>query len=244
MDAYDSLGVGYARQRRPDARIASVVRAALGDARSLVNVGAGAGSYEPDDVTVIAVEPSWQMLRQRAPSAGRALRAVAERLPFADSSFDAALAVLTIHHWQDTKAGVREMLRVARRRVVILTWDPAHSGFWLTRDYFPELVNQDSRLFPSLGDLAAWLGGADVTPVRIPADCADGFLGAYWKRPAAYLDPEVRCSISTFARVSDPAAGLARLQSDLWEGVWRERNQALLACEDMDLGYRLLVTNS
>jgi SAM-dependent methyltransferase len=168
---------------------------------------------------------------------------MAERLPFADRAFDAVLAVLTVHHWQDAKAGVREMARVARGLVVILTWDPAHAGFWLTRDYFPELMDQDRGHFPTIHDLEAWLGGAQVTPVPVPANCADGFLGAYWKRPAAYLDPEIRRSISTFSRLKDPTTGLAKLQSDLRDGVWFERNQSLLGCEEMDLGYRLLVSN-
>jgi SAM-dependent methyltransferase len=243
MSTYDSIGVGYAKHRRPDARIGRVLRDALGDARSVVNVGAGAGSYEPDDVAVTAVEPSWQMLGQRERSAGPAVRAMAERLPFADKSFDAGLAVLTVHHWQDARTGVREMARVARGRLVILTWDPGHAGFWLTRDYFPELMEQDRGHFPTIRDLEAWLGGAEVTPVPVPADCTDGFLGAYWKRPAAYLNPEIRRSISTFSRMGDLTTGLARLQSDLREGVWFERNQALLDREEMDLGYMLLVAN-
>ena len=243
METYDNIGLAYAKRRRPDARIASAIRAAIAGAKCLVNVGAGTGSYEPEDMLVTAVEPSWQMLSQRTAGGATLVRAVAERLPFKDASFDVALGVLTAHHWQSLETGLGEMARVARERVVILTWDPEHPGFWLTQDYFPEVLRLDRARFPALGDFAAALGRTRVDVVPIPADCADGFLGAYWRRPAAYLDPEVRRSISTFARIEDLASGLARLRSDLQDGTWLERNRSLISRDEIDLGYRLVVAD-
>ena len=241
MEIYDSIGGGYARHRQPDSRIAQSIRAAIGDVRTLVNVGAGAGSYEPNGVAVTAVEPAWRMLAQRKRGAAPALRAVAERLPFRDACFDVALGVLTAHHWRDLGAGLREMVRVARERVVIFTWDPEHPGFWLTRDYFPEILAWDRSAFPSIDRFKAHLADVRVEVVPVPAHCCDGFLGAYWKRPSAYLDAGVRQSISTFSRLATPALGLARLESDLQDGTWLEKNGAIVSCEEMDLGYRLIV---
>lgn len=238
---YDTIGRGYARRRQPDPRVAARIHAALGDAASVVNVGAGTGSYEPADRRVAAVEPSEVMVRQRAPGAAPAVRATAEALPFADGSFDAALASLTLHHWPSWRRGVDELRRVARRRVVILTWDPAHPGFWLTTDYFPTILPADRATFPSIGELADALGGADVLVVPVPADCVDGFLGAYWRRPAAYLDPGVRASISALARIPDPAPALARLEADLADGGWERRHGQHLPPDELDLGYRLVV---
>jgi len=241
---YDTIGRGYAGQRRADARVAAAIRAALGDARSVVNVGAGSGSYEPVDLSVLAVEPSREMIRQRPAGAAPAVQAVAERLPLGDGSVDAALAVLTLHHWADRAAGFAELARVARRRVVIVTWDPARTGdFWLTRDYLPAVVELDAAIFPSIAEIESALGGARVAPLPIPHDCADGFTGAYWRRPEAYLDPAVRSAMSTFARLAPAAlaAGLARLADDLATGRWDARLGHLRAQRDADLGYRLVV---
>src|SRR4051812_16312930 len=159
---YDRIGVGYAGYRRPDSRIAARIGAALGNARSVVNVGAGTGSYEPVDRTVIAVEPSGEMVRQRAATAATAVRGAAERLPLRDRSVDAALAVLTLHHWTDWRRGLAEMRRVARGRVVILTWDPEHAGFWLIQDYFPEIPAADREIFPTFAEMERVLGPLDV----------------------------------------------------------------------------------
>jgi len=241
---YDTIGRGYTGQRRADPRLAAAIRAALGDARSVVNVGAGSGSYEPAELAVLAIEPSGEMIRQRPAGAAPAVQAVAERLPLADGRVDAALAVLTLHHWTDRAAGLAELKRVARRRVVIVTWDPAgKNDFWLTRDYFPGVLEHDVVNFPTLAQLEGVLGRVRVAPLPVPHDCADGFLGAYWRRPDAYLDAGVRSAISTFARLEPGtlAAGLTRLADDLATGRWDARLGHLRAQRDADLGYRLVV---
>ena len=242
---YDSIGREYARHRRPDPRIAAQLTAVLGDARSVLNVGAGAGSYEPADRQVIAVEPSAVMLAQRPPGAALAVQARAEALPFADGAFDATMAVLTIHHWSDRAGGLAECARVARERVVLLTWDPAAGGFWLMRDYFPQFIESDRKVFPVMSSYAHAFGPdaqVEVAAVPIPRDCIDGFLGAYWARPAAYLDPAVRAGMSSFARPG-MEAGLARLSADLASGVWHAGHGHLLEEDALDLGYRLVVAH-
>jgi SAM-dependent methyltransferase len=241
---YDEIGRTYAGTRAPDARIARRIADALGDAESVVNVGAGTGSYEPTDREVVAVEPSAVMIAQRPPGSAPAVQAGAEALPFADDSFDAALAVLTMHHWSDWEAGVAELRRVARRRIVMLTFDPDYiARYWLVRDYLPEMVVVDHRRFPPLATVAEALGGAELRPVPIAADCSDGFLCAYWKRPEIYLDAAARANISSLAvlapDVIEPA--MARLGRDIDDGTWAERNAALLAGDAHDFGYRLLV---
>ena len=239
---YDAIGHGYSVQRRPDSRVAAAIARALGDAESVLNVGAGAGSYEPDDRRVVAVEPAWSMIRQRAAGAAPVVQASAVDLPFKDGAFASALAILTIHHWPDRPRGLAELARVARRRVVALTWDPATTlGFWLVDDYFPEIVALDRPLFPSLADFERAWGALDVRPVPVPHDCVDGFLGAYWRRPAAYLDAGVRAAISTFSKLRDVERGLARLRRDLDDGTWTRRHGHLLERTELDLGYRLVV---
>lgn len=242
MLRYDIIGRDYSRRRRPDPRIARIVTAALGDAKSVVNVGAGGGSYEPTDRAVVAVEPSSVMIAQRPENAAPAVLGLAENLPFSANAFDAALAILTTHHWSDQRAGLAEMCRVARDRVVILTWDPKHPGFWLVRDYFPPLIELDRRIFPALADLEAVLGQVEVSVVPIPHDCVDGFLGAYWRRPEEYLDERVRSGISSFSRIGDVSPGVERLRADLTSGRWAVRNAELLHLERLDLGYRLVVS--
>jgi SAM-dependent methyltransferase len=242
--AYDTIGRTYTATRRTDPRIAAAILAALGDARSVVNVGAGAGAYEPRDRAVVAVEPSAVMIAQRPADAARAVQACAEALPFGDASFDAALAILTIHHWSDQRRGVAELCRVARRRVVILTWDPAFAdGFWLVRDYFPGTLAADTRRFPPLERLAEWLGPVAVEPVLVPADCEDGFFAAFWRRPEAYLRPEVRAGNSNFASMDEREVehGVFRLEDDLRSGRWHEVNRELLDRDEFDAGYRLVI---
>jgi SAM-dependent methyltransferase len=236
----DTLGEGYAGRRRPDPRIEKAIVAALADASSVINVGAGTGSYEPTDRSVLAIEPSSVMIRQRSSGAALCVRASAESLPVADGTFDAAMAVLTMHHWSDWRRGLRELRRVARQRIVLLTFANGAADFWLTRDYFPELVALDRQIMPSLQALAAELGAFQSMPLLVPHDCRDGFLGAYWRRPEIYLDPAARRSMSSFAKIeADP--GLSKLARDLESGVWRERNAAILDLDALDLGYRLLV---
>jgi SAM-dependent methyltransferase len=169
------------------------------------------------------------------------VRGSGSALPFRDESFDASLAILTIHHWPDKAKGLQELRRSARRRVVILTWDPAAPGFWLT-DYFPEILDIDRLIFPSLETLSRELGRTAVFDVPIPHDCSDGFLGAYWRRPASYLDASVRSAISTFAKLRDLTEGLSRLARDLRSGDWERRYGSILRASTLDLGYRLVVT--
>lgn len=242
MALYDTIGRDYASVRRPDLRIAAMVHEALGDAASVVNVGAGAGSYEPTDRDVLGVEPSEVMIQQRLPDAAPCIQASAESLPLETASFDAAMAVLTIHHWTDLDAGLREMARVARQRVVILTWSAEAPPFWLTRDYFPGIIAHDRTIFPSTPKLRSLLepltGPVGVTPVPIPHDCTDGLLGAYWRRPDLYLDPQRRNAISSFSRF-DPTDGLIRLRRDLATGQWAMRNRPVLTLDALDIGYRL-----
>jgi SAM-dependent methyltransferase len=241
---YDSIGRTYAVTRQTDPRIAARIWAALGDARTVVNVGAGTGNYEPPDRDVTAVEPSTVMIAQRPPGAAPAVQATAEDLPFADAAFDAAMAVLTLHHWTDWRAGCAELRRVARDRVVVFSWDPTYRGrMWLSDEYFETLSWTDVASFPSLADQAAALD-AEVAVVPVPWDCRDGFFGAFWRRPEAYLDPAVRAGISTMARrEAELAEGLARLRADIESGEWARRHADLLELEELDLGYRLLTAS-
>src|SRR5512133_240736 len=239
---YDTIGATYTATRRTEPRIAAQVWAALGDARTVLNVGAGTGSYEPPDRDVTAVEPSAVMRAQRPAGAARCVAASAENLPFEDQSFDAAMAFATVHHWQDPIAGLREMRRVARR-VVVFTCDTCARSwrrrFWLTRDYLPEVAASRVGLAT---DLARAIG-ARIEPVLIPWDCADGFFEAYWRRPEAYLDENVRRGISVWASVGPHAeqGAVRSLRDDLASGRWAERNRDLLDLEAAELGLRLLI---
>ncbi len=243
MALYDSIGRGYAALRRPDPRIASAIDAALGDAVSVVNIGAGAGSYEPSDRSVLAVEPSELMIRQRPAWAAPCLRGSAEALPLETGSVDAAMAILSAHHWTDLERGFGEMARVARKRAVLLTWVPDAGPFWLTDDYFPEIIAHDRTIFPSAAALREMLerviGPVRIAPVPVPHDCTDGFLCAYWRRPELYFSAERRSAISSFARI-DVEPGLAKLRADLSGGRWAERNRALLTLDELDVGYRIV----
>jgi SAM-dependent methyltransferase len=240
-ELYDAIGGRYRQFRRPDSRIGDVIVRGLAEASSVANVGAGAGSYEPRDRRVVAVEPSMTMIRQRPPASAPVVRASGTAIPFRDEVVDASLAILSHHHWPDQAKGLRELRRVARRRVVVLTWDPAAPGFWLT-DYFPEILRIDRLIFPSLETFRRELGRTTVLDVPIPHDCSDGFLGAYWRRPAAYLDASVRSAISTFAKLGNLEDGVSRLARDLESGEWRRRHGSILARESLDLGYRLVVS--
>ncbi len=241
---YDAIGSAYPATRRTEPRIAQRIWDALGDARTVLNVGAGTGSYEPPDREVTAVEPSAVMRAQRPAGAAPCVAADAEHLPFEDRSFDAAMACSTVHHWRDPIAGLRELRRVARR-VVVFTYDAGTTGwlerFWLTRDYLPEFGDLMAD-WPSLADLARAVGGR-AEPVLVPWDCADGFFEAYWRRPEAYLDEHVRRAVSAWTRIGPEAERRAvnMLREDLSSGRWAERNRDLLALDTAELGLRLIV---
>ncbi len=238
---YDTIGVKYSDLRKPDARIEKVIKRALGSAKTVLNVGAGTGSYEPVDRQVMAIEPSIEMIRQRNASAASTIQGYAEDLPFDDNSFDASMAVLTIHHWTDKEKGIKEMRRVTRGKVVILTFDPSHRGFWLA-DYIPELVKLDELIMPRIADFKEWLGPVEVSAVPIPHDCSDGFLYAYWRRPSAYLDPRITAAMSSFWVVDKISEGLRKLESDLATDNWAQQYSELLNFDEYDVGYRLITT--
>jgi SAM-dependent methyltransferase len=239
---YDTIGVNYSDLRKPDARIAMVIEKALGSAKSVLNVGAGAGSYEPADRHVTAIEPSAEMIRQRSTSSAPAIQGYAEDLPFEDNTFDASMAVLTVHHWADKEKGLNEMRRVTRGPVVLLTSDPSHQGIWLT-DYIPELVELDDVIMPKMTEYEAWLGSVNISTVPVPHDCTDGFLYAYWRRPSAYLDPKITTAMSSFWTIDNISEGLKKLENDLNTGAWAKRYSKLLSLDEYDAGYRLVTTN-
>jgi len=238
---YDTIGLNYANLRQPDPRIAHRVETALGDAQIVLNVGAGAGSYEPAGRQITAVEPSAEMIQQRSVSNAIVIQGSAEDLPFDDKSFDASMAVLTIHHWSDQERGVMEMHRVTRDKIVFLTYDPSFRGFWLA-DYFPALVTLDEGQMPQMAKYEEWLGPVGVSAVPIPYNCTDGFLAGYWRRPAAYLEERVRAAMSSFWALGDVSEGLGKLEADLKSGAWEQRYSSLLNLEELDCGYRLVET--
>lgn len=220
---YGTIGVDYARYRRPDPRIAAAVLAALGDARTVLNVGAGAGSYEPTDRDVTAVEPSSTMREQRPAHLPRAIDATAEALPFEDGSFDASMATYSVHQWGDWDTGLRELRRVTRGPIVILTGDPARvEQFWLAR-YAPAVLSHEARRYPSIESLAGVLGGTStVVEVPIPLDCTDGFIEAYYGRPESLLDPAARrcCSAWSFVSPEQAERYTNALRRALDDGSW------------------------
>lgn len=241
---YDEIGARYATGRHTDARWMRPIDAALGDARSVLDVGAGTGSYEPES-TVLAVEPSLRMIGQRGRGRAPAVRAVAEGLPLRDDAVDAALAVLTVHHWTDWRRGLAELRRVARRQVVLAYDTTMHADYWLVREYVPEIAALELAR-PSAADIARELGNhgpVEVTALPVPWDFRDGVFPAYWRRPWAYLDPDVRANCSALAQTDQHAVarGVERLRSDLESGAWQKRHVDLLAREELDVGFRVLV---
>ncbi len=245
-ERYETIGRSYAATRREDPRIARRIHEALGDARSVVNVGAGTGSYEPEDRYVIAVEPSDVMAEQRPPSRVPAIRASAGELPLRDRGVDAAMAVLTLHHWDDAQErGVRELRRVARDRVVILTYDASVSGrMWLMADYLPEVAALDERIFPSPDALTGWLGGAvEVQTLPISHDTSDWMLGSFWAHPERVLDERARANTSGFARMPNDVVQrvVSSLRRDLEDGSWDARHGELRTLDEHDVGLRLIV---
>ncbi len=243
---YERIGRGYARLRREDPRIAEQIHLALGSARTVVNVGAGAGSYEPRDRYVMAVEPSDVMAAQRPPELPPAVRATAGRLPLRDGSVDAAMAVLTVHHWDDEReAGVRELRRVASGPVVILTYAPeVSSAMWLVADYLPEVGEMDRRIFPSVDRLTSWLGGdVHVQTIPIHRGSPDWMFGSFWAHPERVLDRDARDATSGFARTAPGTVDrvVTALERDLNSGEWDRRHGHLRDLDQLDVGLRLVV---
>ncbi|MFD5321600.1 class I SAM-dependent methyltransferase [Streptomyces sp. NPDC127098] len=227
---YGTIGTGYAGYRRPDPRIAAAIERALGDAVTVVNVGAGAGSYESTDRQVTPVEPSRTMRDQRPAHRAPAVAATAEELPFPDRAFDAAMTTFSVHQWSDLAAGLRELRRVTRGPVAVLTCDPALvRDFWLY-EYAPAVLDAEARRYPAPRRIAELLGGqATVEPVPIPLDCVDGFNEAYYGRPERLLEPGARqaCSAWSFVEPALAEEYVARLRHDLETGRWDERFGAL-----------------
>ena len=244
---YDHIGRSYAQTRRTDPRVKAQIDAAIADAATVVNVGAGTGSYEPTDRPVVAVEPSPTMIRQRPADLAPVVRAYAEALPFRDATFDTALAIFTVHHWRDTDGGLRELARVARRQVILSYDAVVELNFWLVEDYFPEIARLDNENRRYTSDaIARVLDVRSVEPVLVPADCVDGFMACYWSRPEAYVDPVVQAGISGLARL-DPAVrerGTERLRADLASGAWDARHGHLRALTQLDVGYRLIAAGT
>lgn len=237
---YDTIGKTYSTQRQTDPRIAKQIFAQLQGAERILNIGAGTGSYEPEGVALVAVEPSSNMIAQRKPSAHPVVQASAEQLPFEDNSFTHALTILSMHHWTDKAQAFREINRVTTDRFVAFTFNPEVGTFWLTRDYLPEILINDHKIFPTLEELKEHFDDVVSTPLAIPADCQDGFLAAYWKRPEAYLKKEVRNSISALANMADDDPFLTRLQRDIESDSWAAKNKDILDQESIDAGYVII----
>jgi Methyltransferase domain len=244
-ELYDRIAPCYIATRREDPRLAALIRDALGpDVRTVINVGAGAGAYEPRDLDVTAVEPTAAMRANRPPGAAPAIDARAEALPFENRAFDASMTVFSDHHWQDRAQGLHELRRVARQRVVVLTYDPEFAdAYWLIRDYLPGFGRLPGM---AVEEVAAHLGGAEIRRLPVWHDCLDGFLLAYWRRPEAFLDPEVRAAISVFHRLpeDDIQEAVGRLRADLQSGAWAKRNRDILELERLDVGLVLLVAGA
>ena len=237
---YDQIGINYAQKRKSDPRIATQVLNQLEGAQRIVNIGAGAGSYEPTDMDLVALEPSTEMINQRSADAHPVVQGVAESLPFPDQSFTHALTILSMHHWKNRDLAFNEINRVATERFVAVSWNPDAEPFWLTRDYFPEIIDLDRTIFPNAEEFASYFDDVEISPLLIPEDCTDGFLAAYWKRPSAYLDESVRNSISSFSNLHDISDRLARLESDIESGKWHRMNQSILSESVLDAGYIII----
>ena len=237
---YDDIGTTYSVTRCTDPNIAKQLYTELRGAVRIVNIGAGTGSYEPEDVDLVAVEPSAVMIAQRKDGSHRVEQAFAEQLPFADKSFSHAMTVLSMHHWQDRVRAFTEIGRVATEKFVAITWDPKAEPFWLTRDYFPEIFDMDRKIFPELDELKEYFDDVTIRPVQIPEDCQDGLLAAFWKRPTAYLNSTVRQATSPFSKITKLAEGLQKLESDLASGTWARTNQAILGLSSLDVGYKII----
>jgi SAM-dependent methyltransferase len=244
---YNSIGHGYARFRREDERFCQRILGRLGDAKTVANIGAGTGLYEPRDRLVLAFEPSDVMIAQRPSACSPAVRATAGNLPLGDRSVDAAMAILTLHHWdEEQERGTRELRRVSRGRVVIVTFDPrVSSRMWLTAEYLPELAAMELEKFPLPEQLAEWLGGqVTVETILIPRDTPDWTLASYWAHPERVFDVEARAATSGFARMPAPVIDrmVNALRQDLADGSWDDRHGHLRHLSEYDAGLRLVST--
>ena len=237
---YDEIGNNYSVTRGTDPKIANQLYEELHGATRIVNIGAGTGSYEPENIEVVAVEPSSVMISQRKVGSHRVEQAFAEKLPFENSSFSHAMTVLSMHHWKDRARAFQEINRVATEKFVAITWDPKSEPFWLTRDYFPEIYEMDKSIFPDLKELDDYFDEVTIRPLQIPSDCQDGFLTAFWKRPEAYLSTQVRQAMSPFSKIKNLSEGLQKLEDDLASGEWARNNHAILGLSDLDVGYRII----
>ena len=241
MDAiYDDIGNNYSVTRCTDPKIAKQLYDELQGATRIVNIGAGTGSYEPENIELVAVEPSSVMISQRKDGSHRVEQAFAEKLPFENSSFSHAMTVLSMHHWQNRARAFNEINRVATEKFVAITWDPKSEPFWLTRDYFPEIYEMDKRIFTDLGELNEYFDEVTIRPLQISSDCQDGFFAAFWKRPKAYLNSTVRQAMSPFSKIKNLSEGLQKLEDDLASGVWAKNNHAILGLSSLDAGYRVI----
>ena len=242
VQLYESIGTRYGVIRQPDHRLYARIVGALGDARPVLNVGAGTGNYEPVDRPVVALEPSAVMARQRRPESAPVVRGVAEGLPFADRSFGAALATFTVHHWSDVHRGLGELRRVSRRQVLLVHDRDLCDYYWITK-YFPEMLDVPSEQHPDVHELCRSLDVVRIETLLIPADCSDGFCSAFWARPEALLDRALRAGSSSLSQL-DPsiAEGNAeKLRADLVSGGWDSQYGFLRSLPEFDMGYRLLI---
>jgi SAM-dependent methyltransferase len=237
---YDDIGINYSVGRCTDPEIAKQLYSKFEGATRIVNIGAGTGSYEPENVDLVAVEPSSAMISQRKTGSYRVEKAFAEKLPFEDNSFSHAMTVNSMHHWENRPLAFSEINRVATEKFVAITWDPKSDPFWLTRDYFPEIYEMDMRIFPELEEFKDFFDEVQITPLKIPGDCKDGLFAAFWKRPEAYLSSKVRQSTSPFSKVKNLSEGLHQLEEDLASGLWVKNNHAILNSSSLDVGYRLI----
>lgn len=237
---YDDIGINYSVTRCTDPKIAKQLHSELQGAARIVNIGAGTGSYEPESVELVAVEPSSKMISQRKIGSHSVKKAFAEKLPFENNSFSHAMTVLSMHHWENRELAYSEINRVATEMFVAITWDPQSAPFWLTRDYFPDVYEMDKCIFPDLGELNEHFDEVKMSPLQIPSDCQDGFLAAFWKRPEAYLSSKIRQSISCFSNLENLPEGLQKLETDLASGLWAKNNHAILSSSSLDAGYRVV----
>lgn len=243
---YERIGAGYSIGRNPDPRWQLVIDSVIGEAKRVINIGAGTGSYEPSNRAVVAVEPSQLMVSQRPQSGAAVVMALAENVPVASDWADLSMTLLSLHHWTNWRAGISEMRRLASRRMV-LTYDPElHSSFWLARDYIPEIAVFERARVPRVDDIVSALGGdIEIIKLEVPWDCVDGVFPAHWRRPAAYLDPQVRACCSGLAQMDQRVveSGIKRLAADIDSGLWQRKNSEILSAENYDAGFRIIVSS-